>query len=304
MSFLDLVVSKSVGNISNKYKTLGTWLDVYQTMVSVKEISNKTKANMLPAIMDLKLALGDKIISRITPMDIAEFILRYKSTPSTAKRRLNETKRVFYDAVCYGWINNSPASVIKPPKVRVMRKRLGLEDWKKIYKHSKDNQRPWVSRALILALVSGQRRGDVINIKFSDVKDGHLYIKQGKTDSKIALPLELKLDCLSTCLGDIVADCMEYSQWGETLIRKNNGDPICPSYVSAVFEEARDRATKLPTDRTAPSFHEIRSLSERLYRSQGVDTKTLLGHKHQYVTDTYNDPRNEDLVSFRKLVLP
>ena len=35
-------------------------------------------------------------------------------------------------------------------------------------------------------------------------------------------------------------------------------------------------------------FHEQRSLSERLYRAQGIDTKTLLGHKVQASTDKYN----------------
>lgn len=39
------------------------------------------------------------------------------------------------------------------------------------------------------------------------------------------------------------------------------------------------------------SLHEIRSLSERLYREQGIDTMILLGHKHQSMTDVYNDDR-------------
>lgn len=41
----------------------------------------------------------------------------------------------------------------------------------------------------------------------------------------------------------------------------------------------------------ASALHECRSLSERLYREQGIDTKTLLGHKHQSMTDAYNDDR-------------
>lgn len=34
-----------------------------------------------------------------------------------------------------------------------------------------------------------------------------------------------------------------------------------------------------------PTFHEQRSLSERLYREQGMDTQRLLGHKKQTQTD-------------------
>lgn len=46
----------------------------------------------------------------------------------------------------------------------------------------------------------------------------------------------------------------------------------------------------------APTFHEQRSLSERLYREQGVDTQKLLGHKTQKMTDRYNDDREKDWV--------
>ncbi|CND85552.1 integrase [Yersinia nurmii] len=41
-------------------------------------------------------------------------------------------------------------------------------------------------------------------------------------------------------------------------------------------------------------FPEQRSLAERLYREQGVDTKTLLGHKNQAMTDKYNDDRGKE----------
>ncbi|EPE5478197.1 integrase, partial [Escherichia coli] len=45
---------------------------------------------------------------------------------------------------------------------------------------------------------------------------------------------------------------------------------------------------------TPPSFHEQRSLSERLFREQGVDTKILLGHSNQKMTDIYNDARGKE----------
>ncbi len=42
-------------------------------------------------------------------------------------------------------------------------------------------------------------------------------------------------------------------------------------------------------ERSAPSFHEQRSLSERLYREQGINIQKLLGHKSQAMADKYND---------------
>nr|WP_281347270.1 tyrosine-type recombinase/integrase [Yersinia canariae] len=43
-----------------------------------------------------------------------------------------------------------------------------------------------------------------------------------------------------------------------------------------------------------PTFHEKRSLSEQLYREQRIDTKSLLGHKNQAMTDKYNDDRGKE----------
>ena len=46
-----------------------------------------------------------------------------------------------------------------------------------------------------------------------------------------------------------------------------------------------------------PTFHEQRSLSERLYRAQGIDTQKLLGHKSSKMTDRYNDDRGKEWVT-------
>ncbi|MCP0941511.1 integrase, partial [Klebsiella pneumoniae] len=51
---------------------------------------------------------------------------------------------------------------------------------------------------------------------------------------------------------------------------------------------------------TPPSFHEQRSLSERLYREQGIDTQILLGHTSKTMTDRYNDSRGKE---WKKLVI-
>jgi integrase len=59
--------------------------------------------------------------------------------------------------------------------------------------------------------------------------------------------------------------------------------------VSKYFKLARDAVAPYTGPGKPPSFHEIRSLSERLYRAQGMDTQTLLGHRCRRMTDKYND---------------
>ncbi len=60
------------------------------------------------------------------------------------------------------------------------------------------------------------------------------------------------------------------------------------------FSKARDQVEIDWGDGTPATFHEQRSLSERLYNEQGVDTRKLLGHKTQQQTDKYHDDRGKE----------
>ena len=74
------------------------------------------------------------------------------------------------------------------------------------------------------------------------------------------------------------------------------GDKVRAKSLSIGFAKAV-RALKIDWgDYDQPSFHEIRSLSEREHKKQGINTKNLLGHKHQTTTDTYADPRGHDWI--------
>lgn len=48
---------------------------------------------------------------------------------------------------------------------------------------------------------------------------------------------------------------------------------------------------------TPATFHEQRSLAERLYKQQGINTQKLLGHKSQLQTERYNDDRGKNWTS-------
>ena len=96
----------------------------------------------------------------------------------------------------------TPALAAKNPVVKVRRKRLTLAEWKTIFKHA-GNMQPAAQNAMLLALITGQRLGDIVDFKFSDVWDGFLHITQNKTGSKIALPLSLRCDAIGMTLEEV-----------------------------------------------------------------------------------------------------
>ena len=286
MNFL----AATLGRVSPKYRTLGQWAETYRLIVAGRPISYKTKDNRRSSLNHILTSLGDRSIGSIRPHEVAGMVMSiHADMPQTAKRVLIEARDCFNEAMSYGWIDRNPAIGVKAPLVRVQRNRLTLDQWWLILGYSIRSMSPWVSRMLALALVTGQRRSDLCNMKFSDVWDDHLHVQQVKTGVRLALPLALRLDAVGLTLAEVIEDCKGYAVGSEFLLRKHDGHQLGDASLSARFEVAREAAS--PASEHPPSLHECRSLSERLYRKQGINTMVLLGHKHQAMTDVYNDDR-------------
>jgi integrase len=97
-------------------------------------------------------------------------------------------------------------------------------------------------------------------------------------------------DALAACRSNVVSKYRFVIHHARGFGNAPLGSSIHPDRMSHAFAEARDLAGI--TAANPPTWHEIRSLSKRLYLEQGdVDTKALLGHKTQRMSDLYADPR-------------
>ena len=299
------LLAATLGLVTPRFRTVAQWIDVYQEILSAKAITPKTLENRKNILRYISAELGSRTISKVRPHEIAKLTRDvFKEHPHTARRVLMEARSTFHEAIAYGWVDSNPAMEVKPQLVKIARRRLTLEDWRRIHTYAEENMPPWVSRMLVLALVSGQRRGDLQKMQFSDVIDGHLQIKQQKTGTMIRLPLGLRLAVLDTTLEQAIESCRSYAKGDQYLLRKSTGDPLAYASMSARFEDAREGAVGLHTGEGAPaSLHECRSLAERLYRAQGLDTKTLLGHARQHMTDVYNNDRGLTKGEWKTLTL-
>ncbi|MCV5491414.1 integrase, partial [Escherichia coli] len=73
-----------------------------------------------------------------------------------------------------GW---NPPEATRKPIPKVTRARLTMEDWQKIYNATPEKH--FSRNAMLLAIVTGQRRDDICHMRFSDVWNEHLHITQG-----------------------------------------------------------------------------------------------------------------------------
>lgn len=296
------IISSTLGRFVTKYRTLGEWAEIYKSLLSERQICEKTKQNRIHHVNRIVKEMGDKCIGSIRPHEISAFVAKVgKEHPGTSKRILIEIRAMFYEAVANDWVSTNPAKSVRIPKVTVKRRRLSLEEWKKIDEYARKHSPPWVHRMFRLALVTGQRRSDLVKMKFSDVwahQDGieYLHIIQAKTGARLAIPLDLRLESVRLSVRDVVEDCRNYAKFGDGhLLRKTTGQPPCPESMSWRFEEAFEKVVPNHVDGTNnPSLHECRSLAAREYEREGLKVQGLLGHSKASMTELYLAGRGLD----------
>lgn len=160
----------------------------------------------------------------------------------------------------------------------------------------------WAANAFDPALVTGQRREDVSLFRFSDVRDGRLFVTQEKTGHKLAIPLDLRQEASDLLLQDVVDRCRinnpsDFMLYSSVRRGGRKPGPLTPDGLTQAFSTVRD-TTGLKFGPNPPSFHEIRSLAGRLYESErGEDfAQRLLGHKNLTMTKKYLDARGAEYV--------
>ncbi|HBO25094.1 MAG TPA: integrase [Providencia sp.] len=304
-----LSINDRLSNIKNKKVGISVtnWIDKYleiqQERVDLGELKpNSYKQKMKPLNL-FKQHCGLFSLQDITTLEIAKII---DSVRALGHDRMAQVVRlvlidVFKEAQHAGRVppGYNPALATKQPRNKIKRERLAFEEWKAIYEQAKDHP-PYLQCGMLLALVTGQRIGDIVKMKFSDIWDDMLHIEQEKTGSKLAIPLSIKCDVIDMTLKQVISICRDavvskyIVHYRHTTAKAKRGDQVTTRTLTTTFKRARDKCGLEWQEKSAPSFHEQRSLSERLYREQGINTQKLLGHKSQKMTDKYNDDRGKE----------
>lgn len=296
-----------------KIKTISNWLELYEKIILTRGYKDQTIKNRRCNLLHVQRLWGECEIANLRPHQIASALKTFsKEHSSTAVRVLSELRDIYVEAIANGWAESSPAAHIKAPKHKVMRERLTLETWSKMYELSATSPQRWVRSMLLLGVVIGQRRGDLAKVRFDDVVDGHLRIEQQKEAGKgygarLEIPLALRLDCVDMTLGDVIEHCRNSAKPGPTLLRQSGGNKIEASSLSARFCEHIKivLGKKDPGLYRRPSLHEMRSLSARQYCLQGIDPKvvqTLLGHSDIEMTEMYLNDRGLSSKQWKRVI--
>ncbi|BDM23677.1 phage integrase Arm DNA-binding domain-containing protein [Pseudomonas sp. LRP2-20] len=287
-----------------KDRTFCEWIDEYRHVLVERELSSSTMRTVHYILIRLVAVFGDKGMRSITTMDVADYLTGFVKAGKgqMAKGMRSQLKDIFMEAMARGWVDSNPVEATRAAKVKVKRQRLSLELWKATYEEAKH---PWLKRAMELAILTGQRREDILSFVFKDEVDGYLQVVQAKTGARLRISTSLTLECVGLNLGEVIRRCRDrvisknLIHHHRTVARAKAGTPLMPDTVSKEFAAARDRAAaklKLDLGDSPPSFHEQRSLAARLHEEEGRDPQRLLGHRTAKMTDVYLDSRGSEWI--------
>lgn len=279
--------------------TMADWIERYKTILIRRKVSRNTYKIRVNQLETIKEKLGGVLLTEITTRHIAEFLDLWieggKNTMAGSMRSV--LSDMFREAIVEGRISQNPVTPTRAPKIVVTRERLKLKTYNCI-REAADQLPTWFPLAMDLALVTGQRREDITNMRFSEIYDDRLHIRQIKTGMMIAIPLSLSLPVADLRLGTVVEQCRMVSR-GDYLIsagiRKNSPDgSIHPDGLTKKFVAAR-KLTGIQFSENPPTFHEIRSLAGRLYKETCGEefAQRLLGHTSEKTTKMYLDEREK-----------
>lgn len=253
-------------------------------LVAAKERGAKpnTLIQYSMAAAKLKAALVEFAPDQLEPRHVARLMDHYRSTPNMANRMRTVLKMAFDAAVLRGLCAQNPVTSV--PRHKEKRRDRYLTDVEFRAIHSAGNA---VIRVIMdLAYLTGQRIGDVLRIRLSDITEAGIEFRQQKTGKRLCVRMTVEL---SQAIA--AAKTMHGGATRMYLLGQRNGRLRSYRGVRDLFERARDLAGIQDV-----TLHDLRAKALTDAKRQGKDPQALGGHSTEAMTNRYLRDRETTFV--------
>jgi integrase len=155
-----------------------------------------------------------------------------------------------------------------------------------------------LKEAMELAYLIGQRPGDLCEIAETDIRDGHIHIKQNKTSAKLRIEVSGALAILINRILSRKAKIPGVKSL--QLICNEKGKAMSKSTLRRWFDKARDAAANAAPEDIAKRLRSIQFRDLRAKAASDVENldraQKLLGHTNRDMTEHYIRARRGDTV--------
>ena len=212
--------------------------------------------------------------AQVRSKDIAAIKSCYADRPNMGNRILSYLRLVFSCALEWGEVENNPVIGIKRHAEHKRRRYLSDSELAAIRQCSPDHLRAIVD----VAYLTGQRIGDVLAIKLSEVSVAGIYFEQQKTGSRLLISMTPDLqDAIQTA-----RNMPERVHSLFLLTQRKGGKPYTYGGVKKSWNVACAKAGIKDA-----TLHDLRAKSLTDAKKQGLDAVALGGHSDPRMTDRY-----------------
>ena len=289
--------------------TIAHGIDMYiRNVVPHKAWDTGTRKNASYRLAVIRQALGDRYIGSTDRVFLAEWL----AARATNGDLFNKWRAILVDLWRYfierRWVdyNEADATMKRSTSAKLavnrrQRARLEMAHFWAIHDHESTPE--FLRIAMEQSLVTLQARAEICAMKTTDYRDGWLFVIRDKVagDSDMAFIRIQLTEQLEDIKRRAMADGIltpylvhrrSARQKPENRAKKRHWAAVEPQYLSKAFQDARDATGRWDGQpaRARPTFHEIRSLGARTYRSLGYPEhyiQALLTHADKKTTAIY-----------------
>ena len=235
------------------------------------ELGAYTLADVTPALLGEtrdKLAKGDKPDKG--------------RSPATVVRYLAALSHLFTIAVNeWGWLENNPMRKVRKPKEPRGRVRILSDDEREaLLKACKNSKNSYIHNVVVLALSTGMRQGEIMNLRWQDVDiaKGFIVLHETKNNERRAVPL-------TSYAHELLKEHSKLRRLDTDLLFPGK-NPKNPVFIRAPWVEAVKEA-KIENFR----FHDLRHSAASYLAMCGAslaEISHVLGHKTLSMVKRYS----------------
>lgn len=252
--------------------------------------------------------LGRRLVANITTQDCAEWLDNSFDRNAYVKHRGTLVK-LFQFAQTKGYRPDNPAEPTYAHKQQdKTRQRMTLEQYRALYDYAPHHMKI----AMELGLVLLQGRAEVISMKYTDVRDGGLFVVRQKSEKHEHSHLRIEL---TDQIRDIIQRSREDNIASPYIVHyrpkrikeaegRTHWSQFTPREFTNQFKKMRDASgifNSMPTE-ARPTFHEIRALGAWLYKKAGFEqqyVQGLMAHATGEMTEHYQSGHEQAWMKVR-----
>lgn len=257
---------------------------------AVQDIRTRGSANTIKqyevAAKKLESIFRDFTPAEVKPIHVRQMLDHMRATPNMANRCRSVLMLAMRLSVEAGEAESNPVSEVKPLTEAKRERYVTDEEFAALC----DAAEPVVRIVMQLCYGTGQRIGDVLAIKRSDLLEAGIAFRQQKTKQRLVVEW-------TEGLREVVAAAKALRAVpGLWLICQRNGRPYSYRGMRDAFERARIAAKVEDV-----TLHDLRAKAATDAEAQGLNPTLLLGHTSRQRTERYIRQRMPKVVQGPRL---